>query len=85
MGVRVVGDDSGEAFYCSTTGTAFGFVMASKEEALEFLDWLCPLDARWFSARELSDKIHDFYQQKEKTEKGFGRNCLAAMEKDEKL
>jgi hypothetical protein len=77
MGVRVVGDDSGAAFYCSTTGTAFGFVMDSKEEALEFLDWLCPLDARWFSVRELRAKMHDFYRQREDKENEavlLGRN-----------
>jgi hypothetical protein len=40
MGVRILEGKEGAVFYCSTTGWAFGPLMASREEAEAFLKWL---------------------------------------------
>lgn len=61
MGCRILEDsDNGACFYCSTTGAAFGPIMANREEAELFLNVINPTDPRTLTERELFSKYADF-------------------------
>ena len=55
MGCRIISDENGAIFYCSTTMKAFGLVMVDEGEAEDFMMWLVK-DPRIFTEKELEDK-----------------------------
>lgn len=71
MGVRIIRDlEQGySCMYCSTTMLAFGSIFYEDEEPDEFLEWLEPQDPRSLTDKELSEKIHEWRNLKEKEEK----------------
>jgi len=69
MGVRIIdGGADGAAFYCSTSGFAFGPVFEDAYEAEEFLQWL-PEDPRKYKDWELEEKLVEFHDYKEELRK----------------
>jgi hypothetical protein len=65
MGCRILADsENGACFYCSTSGVAFGPVMANREEAELFLEkyFGTPDDPRHYDQCELMDKYAEFCQ-----------------------
>jgi len=71
MGVRILTDDDYQAFYCSTTMTAFGPIMYGDAE--EFEEWL-DIDPRKIDDNELESKYCDFRSEKEESEEEYQRN-----------
>jgi hypothetical protein len=63
MSVRIIADEDGAVFYCSTSMIPFGLVMQDQEVAEEFRAWL-PQDARIYKDQELEDKYYEFLKTK---------------------
>lgn len=59
MSCRIISDENGAVFYCSTTMKAFGLVMEDEGEAEDFMMWLIK-DPRKFTDQELENKYYEF-------------------------
>ena len=70
MGCRIIigkqqswDGEEAAVLFCSTTGTAFGPVMGSEEEAQAFIEF-CPGDPRNYPVTELMNMYADFCRQR---------------------
>lgn len=64
MSCRIISDENGAVFYCSTTMRAFGNVMKDEGEAEDFMTWLIK-DPREFTDKDLEDKYYEFLRIRE--------------------
>ena len=68
MGIEILSGSTGDPYrieeqavmVCNTSGTAFGPVFTSREEAEAFLDWLLPTDPRQLVGGELEATVARF-------------------------